>query len=231
MGHNLIFNNAQEAFEFYFDEIKRRGVMHSGAKAIFNQGFTILNPMENEINTPWRKWSKGYAVDEWAWYMTADNRISKFEEIRKHKGVPPIWRDHANKEGEVMSNYGYQWARGEQIDYVVKELNRANDSRRAVLTMYDGKENVEYTNDTPCTLSAQFQIVDGKLNMTIMMRSNDLVYGFCNDQYCFSKLQELIAEKVGVPIGYYYHFASNLHLYPQHLNLKHEFKESISRRV
>ena len=50
-----------------------------------------------------------------------------------------------------------------------------------------------------------------KLGVT--MRSNDLWYGFCNDQYCFSKLQELVATEVGLLVGSYYHFAHNLHLY------------------
>jgi thymidylate synthase len=50
------------------------------------------------------------------------------------------------------------------------------------------------------------------------MRSNDLWFGFCNDQYCFSKLQELIALKLNLEIGWYYHFANNLHLYDKHFD-------------
>ena len=56
-------------------------------------------------------------------------------------------------------------------------------------------------------------ILNGLLNMCIKMRSNDLWYGFCNDQYCFSKLQSLVAHELDIPIGTYYHFAHNLHLY------------------
>lgn len=215
-----VFDNATEAFEFCYDSIIESGVMHSGAKAIFNEGFVILNPMDNVITTPWRKWQSQYAKDEWDWYLTADNDITKFEEIRGERSVPQVWYNHANKDGFVMSNYGWQWARGSQIDYVVNELKRDPESRRALLTMYDGKDNKLYTNDTPCTLNAHFQIRDNQLDMTIMMRSNDLIMGFCNDQYCFSKLQELIANKLGIKIGEYFHFASNLHIYPEHFNMK-----------
>ena len=59
----------------------------------------------------------------------------------------------------------------------------------------------------------QFSIVNNKLNMAVLMRSNDLWYGFCNDQYCFSMLQKLVSQRINVPIGTYYHFAHNLHLY------------------
>ena len=70
-----------------------------------------------------------------------------------------------------------------------------------------------YAKDTPCTYAVQFTVLNNKLNMSVVMRSNDLWYGFCNDQYCFSKLQQLVAERTGYEIGTYYHFAHNLHLY------------------
>ena len=56
--------------------------------------------------------------------------------------------------------------------------------------------------------------------MAVLMRSNDLWYGFCNDQYCFSKLQESVALKLGIEVGEYYHFAHNLHIYNNFLNKK-----------
>jgi thymidylate synthase len=46
-----------------------------------------------------------------------------------------------------------------------------------------------------------------------MMRSNDIWYGFCNDQYCFSMLQKLVADELSIEIGTYFHFANNLHIY------------------
>ena len=53
--------------------------------------------------------------------------------------------------------------------------------------------------------------------MSVVMRSNDLWYGFCNDQYCFAQLQLLVAEETDYEIGTYYHFAHNLHLYEKDL--------------
>ena len=74
-----------------------------------------------------------------------------------------------------------------------------------------------YKYDTPCTYAVQFTVVDNKLDMCVTMRSNDLWFGFCNDQYCFSKLQEMVSERTGYEIGTYYHFAHNLHLYEDQL--------------
>ena len=73
--------------------------------------------------------------------------------------------------------------------------------------------------DTPCTLNIVFNITNNKLNMSVQMRSNDLWYGFCNDQYCFSKLQELVATTLHKEVGWYHHFVNNLHLYEKHLKI------------
>ena len=92
-------------------------------------------------------------------------------------------------------------------------LKKEKHTRQACVSIYDCKEHNKYEFDTPCTYAVQFTIQGQSLNMCVTMRSNDLWYGFCNDQYCFSKLQELVATETGLLIGSYYHFAHNLHLY------------------
>ena len=62
-----------------------------------------------------------------------------------------------------------------------------------------------------------YHIPGKKIGVT--MRSNDLWYGFCNDQYQFSKLQELVCKRTGLDMGSYYHFAHNLHIYSDKLGL------------
>ncbi len=74
-----------------------------------------------------------------------------------------------------------------------------------------------YSRDTPCTYAIQFTVVNNRLNMCVTMRSNDLWYGFCNDQYCFAQLQILVAQETDYELGSYYHFAHNLHLYEKDL--------------
>jgi len=86
-------------------------------------------------------------------------------------------------------------------------------TRHAAISIYDAKEHDSYAKDTPCTYAVQFTILNNRLNMAVLMRSNDLWYGFCNDQYQFSNLQKLIADKLDIKVGEYYHYAHNLHLY------------------
>ena len=205
------FKNADEAFTYYKKQIPQWGVDFDDTKALFNIGFEIMNPMDNLITDEKRDWKHDYAEAEWQWYLSGNNNISKLGEL--YGKVPEIWKRMADAWGNVNSNYGWQWKRNGQLDKIVDMLKNNPKTRQACISIYDGKEFDEYSYDTPCTYAIQFTIIGQKLNMCVTMRSNDLWYGFCNDQYCFSKLQELVATETGLLIGSYYHFAHNLHLY------------------
>ena len=125
----------------------------------------------------------------------------------------------ADGAGNVNSNYGWQWKRNNQIDKVIEILKDYRETRQATISIYDGKEIGKYMHDTPCTYAVQFTITQQKLHMCVTMRSNDLWYGFCNDQYQFSKLQEMISKEIGYEMGTYYHFAHNLHVYNDKIGL------------
>ena len=211
------FWSANEAFEYFYKTISKEGRDFADTKALFNIGFTILEPRARRITSKMRNWKEDYAEAEWKWYLSEDRNISKLGDI--YGKVPEIWKRMADSNGNVNSNYGWQWGRNDQIDYVVDLLKREKYTRQATLSIYDGKEHDKYTYDTPCTYAVQFTITDNRLNMCVTMRSNDLWYGFCNDQYQFSKLQEMIANEINIDIGVYYHFAHNLHIYNNKLGL------------
>ena len=208
-----IFNNANSAFDHYKNQILLYGVDFDNTKALFNVGFTIEHPMDNHIDCKQRDWKQDYAEAEWQWYLSGDNNIKKLGDL--YGKVPEIWKRMADELGRVNSNYGYQWQRENQLDNVIEMLKDNPNTRQATISIYDGKqiESGVYKYDTPCTYAVQFTIVDDKLNMCVTMRSNDLWYGFCNDQYCFSRLQLMIADKLEIRLGTYFHFAHNLHLY------------------
>ena len=205
------FYNANEAFNCIMHELKATGIDFDDTKALFNVGFYIENPLDNHIHNKFRQWKHEYAEAEWQWYLSGDPSIKKLGDI--YGKIPPIWEKMADENGTVRSNYGWQWQRNHQIDYVVNKLKSNKVTRHAAISIYDCKEHGTYESDTPCTYAVQFTIVDNKLCMSVYMRSNDIWYGFCNDQYCFSKLQELVAERLSMDLGWYYHHAHNMHIY------------------
>ena len=205
------FRTANDAYEYLHDRIIQDGVDFAGTKALFNVGVYITDSQDNKIINRERNWKEDYAEAEWQWYLSGDRNIAKLGDL--YGKVPEIWKRMADEDGNVNSNYGWQWQRNNQIDHVINLLKYNPDTRQAAISIYDCKEYKEYKNDTPCTYAVQFTILHDKLDMCVTMRSNDLWYGFCNDQYCFSKLQKMISNRLNIEPGIYYHFAHNMHLY------------------
>jgi len=181
------FWSANEAFEYFNKTIRKDGVDFADTKALFNIGFTILEPRARRITNEDRGWKEEYAEAEWQWYLSGDRNTKKLGEL--YGKIPEIWKRMSDSDGNVNSNYGWQWKRNDQIGEVINILKNYKKTRQATISIYDGKEIDKYTYDTPCTYAVQFTILDDKLNMCVVMRSNDLWFGFCNDQYCVFKLQ------------------------------------------
>lgn len=224
-SNNWVFKNANQALNCLALRIARCGEMPgNNTIRLQNIGFYIAYPENNHITEDWRHWNAKYAEREWNWYLSHSRDVS---EIQKHA---PIWKRMHGGDCQVNSNYGWLWNRNKQLHKVIEKLEDNPDTRQAWLTLYDGKEMDDYEYDTPCTLSIGFKIsiydeFEKILNMTVLMRSNDLIFGFCNDQYCFSELQKYVASRIGATVGDYYHFAQDLHIYlpstnvyPKHIN-------------
>ena len=215
MELNNEFENANHAFEYFLEVLKNSGKDFQDTKALFNVGFTILNPMDNHITHRDRSWKLDYAEAEWQWYLSGDRNLKGLE--KTYGKVPEIWKRMAWPNGDVNSNYGWQWTRKNQLSRVIKLLKANKNTRQASISIYDAKEMQDYIYDTPCTYAVNFTVLDNKLNMSVMMRSNDIWYGFCNDQYCFSMLQKLVADELSMEVGTYFHFVNNLHLYNRNI--------------
>lgn len=208
------YNNATDAFELLFKDIIADGVDFAGTKALFNLSFTLLNPEDKVVTTPERKFNKDYADYEWDWYLKGDRDATEISERAK------IWKQMmVPGTTEVNSNYGYFWNYNDQLNRIIEDLKTNKETRRAIVVHYNLDELDRYKYDTPCNDVLNFYIQDDKLQLTVFARSIDLVYGFCNDQYTFAKLMELVSDKTGYAIGEMHFFITNLHIYPRHYNM------------
>ena len=212
--------NATEAFEQIYDHIMTAGeVTDKGTKRIKDYTVTMLSPEDRTIRSPWRKFSHIYAEREWQWYLSGDRSVAEIKKYAK------IWDKMHGGDNIVNSNYGWQWRRGDQLNKVIEQLRADRGTRQAWFSIFDGKEKDSYRFDTPCTLAVGFDISAqlDELNITVLMRSNDLIYGFCNDQYCWSKLQEKVADELDLNVGAYTHYAHDMHIYEKHWNMKRDY--------
>jgi thymidylate synthase len=104
----------------------------------------------------------------------------------------------------------------DQIEFVVKQLLKDPNSRQAVISIWDPRyENtVEKTKDYPCCNWIHFMIRDGALDCTVVVRSNDAIWGLSSiNVYEWTVLQEILANVLGVKVGQYYQLSDSLHLY------------------
>lgn len=105
----------------------------------------------------------------------------------------------------------------DQLPIIVGRLAADPDTRQAVTTLWDPKYDAAGgKKDHPCTTAFVFQIRDGKLNMSTLMRSNDLFHGWPYDSQQFAMLQLTMAGVLEVPVGTYTHHAVSAHLYEPH---------------
>lgn len=153
--------------------------------------------------------------------------------------------DIASDDGKTFNGaYGARWRNhlGWQIDQlneIVYELSTNPNSRRVVLQMWNVLEDllkIRETKDVCCNVCAFFSLrelpfddsdpqalaevsgVDPRrvLDMTVINRSNDLVWGALGANVVhFSFLQEYLANRLGVGVGVYNQMTNNLHVYTE----------------
>lgn len=128
-------------------------------------------------------------------------------------------------DGKILHGaYGHRWIYHfafNQLTFIAEELKRDPNSRRCVLAMWDSRIDwpacMQNGKDVPCNTHAYFAVRNGKLNITVMNRSNDLVWGALGaNAVHFSFLLEWMAWRVGIPMGVYHQFTNNLHIYEPH---------------
>ena len=179
-------------------------------------GLVIEDPTDMMIVAPARKFSPQYAAAEWLWYLSANRSV---ENIGK---LAAIWRQIQDDKSEVESNYGTylkpQW------QWVIDELMRDNDTRRATIAINQPHHKHGNDKDYPCTQYIQFFLRQGKLHLAVNMRSNDAVYGFCNDVFTFSMFQQMMLNELrtrglDVELGRYFHHAGSFHVYERHFEM------------
>jgi len=99
-----------------------------------------------------------------------------------------------------------------QINYIVEKLKSSPVSRRAIAITWNPVID-EKLDDCPCLQLVQCVLREGKLDMRVVFRSNDMLTAAGANMYALVQLQKSIAEKLGVPCGTYTHISLVPHIY------------------
>lgn len=195
----------------------------------------LSDPRAHFLFNPIRKVSPAYAAAELLWFLSGQRVVHALTPYAPqyarfcNEGELNILQSGDEGPAGTKQNvlyahgaYGYRLDRrfgGRcQLENIIRMLQADPMSRQAVITLYDaGMDQEKATSgdkkDIPCTLSLNFILRDGKLNCQGTMRSNDIWLGLPHDIWAFTSIQLLVAEALGVEVGWYQHSAMSLHLY------------------
>ena len=214
-----IYDSLNDLFVMTLDRLRRLGskvrARGSRQRELTFQSLKLTDPTSIDITNRGRRFSRTYALSEWLWYLRGDRSIIN---ISKQAS---LWGRIADGRDEVESNYGYHMRFGPGIgqwDWVIDELANDRDSRRATIVINQPYHKMKNVEDYPCTHYMQFFIRNGLLDLGVYMRSNDIIFGLCNDVFTFCLFQQLMVNElrragVDVGLGQYHHMTGSLHLY------------------
>ena len=182
----------------------------------------MTNPVKRTLLYPHRGNNPFATLYETLWVLCApSNNIST---LRKFIPRADDFSDNPNTEKSVW-RAGYperirNYMGIDQLTYVIQKLRTDPSTRQAVISLWNPVQDiVSGYKDYPCSNHIVFSIRNGKLDCTLTMRSNDIIFGMSAiNIYEFTAMQEMIAHEIRVPMGKYYHFTNSLHAYEKLYN-------------
>lgn len=245
-GYNFdsLYYNLLSALTKYPQYIcKPRGSLIKESLAVT---LVLHNPRSRLLTCNSRATNYGFAVGEFLWYWSGKQDLETMLYYNKRM------KNFSNDGKTLNSAYGYRLRQkyffaantngtGEtQWETCKKTLLDDPDSRRAVMLINlpeDEREAVVIgSKDVPCTLSLQFFVRENKLDLHVLMRSNDVIWGLTYDLFSFTLLQEcMLLELQKYPqfanlrLGSYYHTAGSMHLYETHFKQAEQIVDEYSK--
>lgn len=167
-----------------------------------------------------RKQSFKNAIKETLWIF--QKRSTNINDLGLH-----IWDAWADKHGDLGKTYAYalkeeiDYPEGKfnQVDYLLYQLKNNPMDRRMMLQLFD-PHNVKHTKLPPCVMTYLFDVSNGRLNMTVIQRSGDVLAAAAAggwDEIGMAVLQHMLAQVSGLRVGELVHVVNNLHIYDRHM--------------
>lgn len=219
----VFINNVNEILEYgTVDEGNVRAHWPDGKPAHTKRIFNICNKYDLRQEFPLmtlRAHDLQKAVDEMCWiYQRKSNNI---RDLHSH-----VWDQWADENGSVGKTYGYQAGKiymwDDKCNMVMDQVDRAlhmlvadPNSRHIIINLWNPADYAEM-HLAPCCCWLQFNVHRGMLDMVLYQRSWDLMTAGGWDVAAHAALQMMFTRHVGLELGTFTHFVSNMHIYDRH---------------
>lgn len=165
------------------------------------------------------------AIDEilWIWQKKSNNI--------KDLGSK-IWNAWADENGSIGKAYGYQLAQksiypeGEfdQVDRMLWALRNDPYDRAMIADMFV-HQDLHAMRLRPCAHHIQLDVANGKLNMLLKQRSQDVLVANNWNVMQYAILQHMFAIHAGLEVGELVHVITDCHIYNWHIPMIEELIE------
>lgn len=187
-----------------------------------------LNPAAGFPLLTVRKMFPKFFCAETVWFVAGHKHAGFLRQFTKG------WDAFLEDDGTVETAYGYRWrhhfGRDQLLD-LVEHLREEPTSRQGVVMMWDPRDDglrAQKKKNVPCPFTWTANIIGNKLNLHLIVRSNDMVLGNPNDVADFALLQAMIAQELGVAVGKLTVSISHAHIYE---NQYQAVEDILSREV
>jgi thymidylate synthase len=181
------------------------------------ESFTITDPAQRCIVVPHRNNNVSASIAEALWTVAGRDDVAFIEPYL------PRAADFSDDGTTWRGAYGPRIRshfRVDQLDEARQLLLHDSLTRRAVVSLFDPSCDYEdmSTKDVPCNNWLHFLRVGDCLDLSIAVRSLDLIWGFSgSDSFLWSIVHELMASWVGLKVGRQHWFVGSCHVYESHL--------------
>lgn len=178
-------------------------------------------PLERVLFDPTRDANPFFHFFEALWMLGGRNDVAYVEQFNRRMA-------EFSDDGEALHGaYGFRWREWfafDQLAVLAQHLREQPATRRAVLTMWSPGGDLVASEgvgglgmkDLPCNTHCYLDRRGDVLNMSVLCRSNDAVWGaYGANAVHFAFLLEHLAARVGCPAGRLYQYSHNLHLYTE----------------
>lgn len=169
-------------------------------KELTNEMYGVLDPNLADLN-PTQPWADA----------EFEERVNFVTDGNAWKLRPDVWTEFHDR--GFGYTYGERYA--SSLDEIVTELNAHPDSRQLFLGVWAPEKDAARLGQTrvPCSIGYWMVGRGGRLYLTYLQRSSDLVTHLENDVYLSHRLQQYIAARAGLGVGPFFHWIGSLHAY------------------
>jgi len=214
--------NVSEALYLGVQMIKTAPLAESRAGAVHEMIGPVIttytNPCERVLFYPERDANPFFHCLEGLWMLAGRDDVEWISYYNKRM------KEYSTNGHSFHGAYGARWRNWfdkDQLVNVIYRLKNYPNDRRTVLAMWDPVHDLRSDNDykdIPCNTHIYFKVREGRLDMTVCCRSNDMVWGaYGANAVHMSMLQEYIAAMIGVSVGYYHQMSDSFHAYVETL--------------